>query len=139
MTFDEKVELARQFCNDHGQHCGRCPAEDDRNAPCEKYIDFDQAKEQELDYFIGRYIQKDEEKVEQPQEHDVINHPNHYCRDGAMESIDEMVLLFGKEAVKHFCLCNIWKYRYRSNAKNGEEDIKKSDWYVKKFQELSEL
>lgn len=70
--------------------------------------------------------------------HDVINHPEHYCRDGAMESIDEMVLLFGKEVVKHFCLCNIWKYRYRSNAKNGEEDVKKSDWYVQKYKELCE-
>jgi hypothetical protein len=55
-----------------------------------------------------------------------------------MECIDEMVLLFGKEAVKNFCLCNIWKYRYRSNAKNGEEDIKKSDRYVQIYKELSD-
>jgi hypothetical protein len=68
--------------------------------------------------------------------HDNINHPNHYCREGAMECIDEMVLLFGKEVVKHFCLCNIWKYRYRSNDKNGEEDVKKSDRYVQIYREL---
>lgn len=67
---------------------------------------------------------------------DMVNHPAHYCREGGMESIDEMVLLFGKEAVKHFCLCNVWKYRYRAADKNGIEDLKKSDWYMRKYKEL---
>lgn len=71
-------------------------------------------------------------------EDDIINHPNHYCAEGAMESIDEMVLVFGKEAVKNFCLCNVWKYRYRAPFKNGEEDIAKSHWYMKKYAELCE-
>ena len=68
--------------------------------------------------------------------YDNINHPKHYCRDGGMESIDEMVLVFGAEAVKNFCLCNVWKYRYRAADKNGEEDLKKSDWYMRKYKEL---
>lgn len=68
---------------------------------------------------------------------DNINHPDHYCRDGAMECIEEMILLFGKDVVKHFCLCNAWKYRYRAGMKdNAEEDIKKSDWYIQKYKEL---
>ena len=67
---------------------------------------------------------------------DVVNHPKHYCREGGMESIDEMVLIFGVEAVKNFCLCNVWKYRYRAADKNGEEDLKKSDWYMRKYKEL---
>lgn len=71
--------------------------------------------------------------------HDVINHPKHYTREGAMESIDEMLLIFGKEAVMHFCVCNAWKYRYRAAMKNGEEDIKKSDWYMAKYKELAEM
>ena len=49
-----------------------------------------------------------------------------------------MVLLFGKEAVAHFGLCNAWKYRRRALYKNGEEDIQKSHWYVAKFKELTE-
>lgn len=65
-----------------------------------------------------------------------VDHPDWYNRDGAMECIDEMLLLFGKEAVKSFCLCNWLKYRYRANAKNGAEDLKKSDWYLKKYKEL---
>ena len=66
---------------------------------------------------------------------ETINHPSHYNRENAMECIDEMELIFGKEAVKNFCLCNAWKYRYRASDKNGEEDIKKSDWYLNKYKE----
>ena len=69
---------------------------------------------------------------------DMVNHPPHYNREGAMQCIDEMIMVFGKEAVGHFCLCNAWKYRYRAADKNGEEDIKKSDWYLAKYKELNE-
>ena len=67
---------------------------------------------------------------------DDVNHPSHYNREDAMECIEEMVLIFGKEAVKNFCLCNVWKYRYRAADKNGEKDLKKSDWYMAKYKEL---
>ena len=68
---------------------------------------------------------------------DVVNHPKHYAREGAIECIDEMILVFGEEAVEAFCLLNAWKYRYRAASKNGEEDLKKSDWYMKKYKELT--
>ena len=66
---------------------------------------------------------------------DMVNHPEHYTY-GGMECIDEMLLVFGKEAVMYFCLCNAWKYRKRALYKNGEEDLAKSDWYLKKYKEL---
>ena len=66
-----------------------------------------------------------------------VDHPSHYNREGAMECIDEMIEVFGEEAVKHFCLCNAWKYRYRASDKNGIEDLKKSDWYMNKYKELN--
>ena len=69
---------------------------------------------------------------------DMVNHPPHYNRENAMQCIEEMELVFGKEAVKNFCICNAWKYRYRAADKNGEEDIKKSDWYLRKYKELCE-
>lgn len=53
-----------------------------------------------------------------------------------MECIDEMIAIFGKTAVKHFCLLNVWKYRKRAVFKNGAEDMKKADWYMKKYVEL---
>ena len=71
-----------------------------------------------------------------PQPTETVNHPKHYGREGAMECIDEMVLVFGVEATMHFCLLNAWKYRYRAADKGGEEDVKKSDWYMAKYAEL---
>lgn len=69
---------------------------------------------------------------------DMVNHPPHYTRDGAMETIDEMELIFGTEAVKHYCLLNAWKYRARALHKNKEQDLSKSDWYLKKYKECKE-
>lgn len=69
---------------------------------------------------------------------DNVNHPTHY-KVHKHECIDEMVAVFGVEAVKCFCKCNAWKYRYRSVAKNGEEDLKKADWYLEKLMELEDM
>lgn len=68
---------------------------------------------------------------------DPINHPKHYCREGGMECLEEMELVFGANAVRTFCLLNAWKYRYRAADKNGAQDLKKSDWYMQKYRELS--
>ena len=67
---------------------------------------------------------------------DMINHPKHYCREDAIECLDEMIMVFGKEVVAAFCLCNVWKYRYRAASKGQEEDLKKSDFYMRKYREL---
>ena len=67
-------------------------------------------------------------------ENNTVNHPQHY--QGKNECIDVMLAMFGKEAVKHFCMCNAYKYRFRSYLKNGEEDIKKAEWYESKLIEL---
>lgn len=63
-----------------------------------------------------------------------VDHPEHY--QGKHECIDEMIALFGVEAVKGFCKCNVYKYRYRANRKNGNEDLAKADWYMDKLMEL---
>lgn len=63
-----------------------------------------------------------------------VNHPVHY--QGKNECIDVMIAMFGKEAVKHFCMCNAYKYRFRADAKNGMEDIEKAEWYETKLIEL---
>ena len=56
-----------------------------------------------------------------------VDHPEHY--QGAHECIEVMRALFGVEAVKAFCRCNAFKYRFRADRKNGAEDIKKAEWY----------
>lgn len=76
-------------------------------------------------------------KEEKNKASETVNHPSHYNRDGAMECIDEMVYMFGYKATIDFCRCNAWKYRYRAGMKdNAEDDLKKSDWYIKKADEL---
>lgn len=69
---------------------------------------------------------------------DRVNHPSHY-NNGGMETIDEMVLLFGLSETKAFCKLNAWKYRARAPYKNGEEDMMKANWYLQKYKELKEL
>lgn len=69
---------------------------------------------------------------------DYVNHPPHYEREGAMECIDEMIMFFGIAEVMSFCKLNAWKYRYRAMDKNGQEDINKSDYYIKKYKELKD-
>ena len=67
---------------------------------------------------------------------DAVNHPAHYNREGAMECIEEMVLLFGIEEAKIFCKLNVFKYRTRAILKNGMEDMQKSDAYMRMYKEL---
>lgn len=68
---------------------------------------------------------------------DNVNHPKHY-ETGRFECIEVMEEALGTEAVKGFCLCNAFKYIYRCRNKNGLEDIKKADWYLKKLIEIGE-
>lgn len=71
-------------------------------------------------------------------EQDMVNQPPHYMQH-AMECIDEMVEVFGVDAVISYCLCNVWKYRYRAPYKdNQEEDDMKSDWYMHAVHDLRE-
>lgn len=68
---------------------------------------------------------------------DNVNHPKHY-ETGKFECIDVMVETQGVDAVKSFCLCNAFKYIYRTSRKNGLEDVKKALWYLEKYVELGE-
>lgn len=70
-----------------------------------------------------------------PEEPETVDHPSHY-KDDKYECIEVMIDIFGKEAVKNFCKLNAFKYLWRADKKNGTEDIKKADWYLKKLVEL---
>lgn len=58
---------------------------------------------------------------------EAVEHPAHY--QGKHECIEVMRVMFGDNAVKAFCKLNSYKYRFRSSRKNGEEDIKKAEFY----------
>lgn len=68
---------------------------------------------------------------------DNINHPEHYST-GRFECIDVMAEIYGEEAVKSFCMCNAFKYLYRTKQKNGAEDVQKAIWYLNKYIEMSQ-
>lgn len=74
------------------------------------------------------------ERLSMNEKNNTVNHPNHY--QGKNECIDVMIAIFGKEAVKHFCMCNAYKYRFRADKKNGAEDIAKAEWYETKLIEM---
>ena len=66
---------------------------------------------------------------------DMVNNPPHYA-NGGIECIDAMIAAQGEAAVSDFCLCNAFKYIWRTKHKNGIEDVDKAIWYLNKYKEL---
>ncbi len=77
------------------------------------------------------YISDEKEKKEDP-----VNHPSHYEKQCSLECIDVMEAVFEYDAVFDFCVCNAFKYLWRHKFKNGEEDIKKAEWYINKAETI---
>lgn len=71
-------------------------------------------------------------------ENEKINHPAHYCQ-GGIECIDAIEAattnLTGIEAV---CTANVIKYIWRWKEKNGAEDLRKAEWYLKRLAQIVE-
>lgn len=64
-----------------------------------------------------------DEMLEPVEEKEMVDHPSHY-NQFKRETIEEMRLLFGDEAVKGFCKCNAYKYQRRAKFKENAE------WYL---------
>ena len=121
MTVEEKVKKLCEFCDVHDCWNDNCPLLD---TPC-NFSEGDNYTEEDINTMYNLAFPNDP-----------VNHPSHYTN--GMECIDEMILVFGELTVANFCLCNVWKYRKRALHKNGEEDLKKADWYMNKYKELIE-
>ena len=67
-----------------------------------------------------------------------VDHPKHYNINGRKECIIEMEELFGIDAVITFCKLNAYKYKYRHELKNGQEDLEKAKWYEEYAEKLME-
>lgn len=117
MTLEEK----RQAIEEHCCQTPTCEA-----CPLDKFM-----REGERCFGEGAKIERNYALITKD-EH--VDHPAHY--QGKYECIDEMVAMFGTEAVIDFCRCNVYKYRYRAKAKGGEEDIEKAEWYMGKLMDL---
>lgn len=69
---------------------------------------------------------------------DPVNQPEHY-RHG-IECIDEMLIVFGPFETAAYCKLAAYKYRKRCLYKaNPQEDMDKSEWYMKKYLELTHI
>lgn len=126
MTIKDKARKIQEFC-DYRSSCIGCPLYPTLDA------EMCYTKEEFVEKHYDLLFSLKEENSE-PRTKEAVNHPDHY--QGKHECIDEMIALFGVEAVKHFCMCNVYKYRFRAARKNGEEDIRKSEWYMDKLIEL---
>lgn len=62
---------------------------------------------------------------------DNVNHPSHY--QGKNECIDVIEAMLSPEEFRGYLKGNSIKYRFRSNGKGGEEDIRKAEWYETKL------
>ena len=69
---------------------------------------------------------------------DNIN-PSHYKDNCSLECIDTMIVAFGYEYVFYYCLINAYKYMWRYKNKNGEEDVRKAEWYLNKAKDIYDI
>ena len=64
--------------------------------------------------------------------------PDHY-KKYPIETIDQMIAIYGKEEVVIYCKLTAYKYRSRMGYKEGsslEDDFAKEQWYLNKIKEL---
>ena len=93
----------------------------------------DKTKEQKVKYLSGVKKQA-QEQSDHKQTMDMVNSPEHYNKAG-IETIDalEAMLTIGFD---YYLQGNIVKYIWRYRYKNGIEDLKKAEWYLKKLIEV---
>lgn len=148
----DKTELRKrmnELCKGYGESCTGCPSQDLPVCSWEESVltakDYEDGIKAFEDYEkdkVGKST-TDDPKVplhatEEPtrgSEYDAVSKPKHYAST-SIECIDAMRETQGDEAVKAFCVCNAFKYLWRHNEKNGDEDIKKANWYLNKAVEL---
>ena len=150
----DKTELRKrmdELCKGYGLSCTGCPSwdlpvcqNDEDVLTAKDYEDGIKAFEDYVKSKVGKST-TDTSKVPlqathkptQGSEYDVVSKPKHYAST-SIECIDAMVETQGIKAVVDFCVCNAFKYLWRHNGKNGDEDIKKANWYLNKAVELME-
>lgn len=112
---------------------------DEKDFPCNEcqIIGNGEKKHFVKDYIAPEQPTKPPMPPVNPPKDEEINHPSRYA-GGKFECIEVMADVFGKEAVKHFCLLNAFKYIWRQEKKGGVEDVKKAVWFLNKYIELSD-
>ncbi len=85
-------------------------------------------------YLNGKQVT--EEEVMGKKTQDNVNSPSHYNQSG-IECIDAIKASLG-DGYQDYCKGNVMKYLWRYKYKNGIEDLKKAQWYLKSMVESVE-
>ena len=137
-TIEEQREAIQKYCLSKPKHCETCKIK----GPCFHYggnptVMSDIGIVTLYKAFIGflranptEYTNADEKPL-----YDAVTKPQHYAST-SIECIDAMEETQGTDAVIDFCVCNAFKYLWRHNQKNGDEDVRKASWYLNKAVEL---
>jgi hypothetical protein len=64
--------------------------------------------------------------------HEAVNHPPHYTQ-GAVECIDALEAALGPDGFRAYCRGAALKYLWRTDLKNGQEDLQKARWYINRL------
>ena len=131
-----KKELVRRFGNlcEARPNCSSCPS--NQSKVCDGVSTEEDLTDEDYEKAI-QLLETNKETEEIFAGFDVVERPAHYTKT-SIECIDAMRETQGDEAVKAFCVCNAFKYLWRHNRKNGDEDIKKANWYLNKAVEIME-
>ena len=78
---------------------------------------------------VDREEEKNTTRNTEQVEVDRVNSPPHY-NNGGMECIDYIQQQLS-EHFSSYCQGNVIKYLHRWRYKNGVEDLKKAEWYLK--------
>lgn len=83
--------------------------------------------------YVEKYLKHNKQKE------DIVNHPSHYQSNQGLEVI-QVIEAFteGQEGIEAVCTANVLKYVCRWKKKNGIEDLKKAEWYLKKLIDIKE-
>lgn len=68
--------------------------------------------------------------VDELEKFSAVEKPEHYNQDGEIECIDAIRAALGEE-FPSYCLGNVIKYTWRHKHKNGIEDLKKAQVYLR--------
>ena len=63
---------------------------------------------------------------------DMVNQPPHY-NHARIECIEAIEAALTPDEFRGYCKGNMIKYTWREQYKNGDEDLKKSSWYMNRL------
>ena len=85
---------------------------------------------------MAKWVLTTEELEQLAIDKDNVNSPSHYNQSG-IECIDAIKASLG-DGYQDYCKGNVMKYLWRYKYKNGIEDLKKAQWYLKSMVESVE-